>query len=109
MAEPIRISRGQGGEVEVEGSYDRFAADILARAGFLTFPTLRGRWVRLPFDLGRVWENEHATWAAQMLAAARYPVHLDSDLRIPYPGRPAPSPPVTRPAPDVPTGHWTRR
>ncbi|MFE7272451.1 hypothetical protein [Streptomyces sp. NPDC057623] len=72
--EPIRITRGQGGEVDVEGPVDGFAASVLQRAGFDTYPTLRGVWIRLPFDLGRTWENEHATWAAEMLAAARYSV-----------------------------------
>ncbi|MFM9582508.1 hypothetical protein [Streptomyces caniscabiei] len=80
-SEPIRITRGEGGEVEVEGLYDEFAARILARAGFMTFPTLRGQWVRLPFGLGRAWENEHASWAADMLTAARYRVDLGPDLR----------------------------
>ncbi|MEU3616851.1 hypothetical protein ABZ725_31795 [Streptomyces sp. NPDC006872] len=93
-SEPIRITRGEGGEVEVEGPYDEFAAGILARAGFMTFPTLRGQWVRLPFDLGRAWENEHASWAADMLTAARYRVDLDPDLR---PAPPAASePPAAR-------------
>lgn len=78
---PIRITRGLGGEVEVEGPCDAFAASILARAGFDTYPTLRGQWVRLPFDMGRAWENERATWAADMLAAARYSVDLDPDLQ----------------------------
>jgi hypothetical protein len=77
----IRITRGRGGEVEVEGSYDAFAASVLARAGFETYPTLRGVWVRLPFDLGTAWENEHASWAADMLTAARYRVDLDPSLR----------------------------
>ncbi|PIM71282.1 hypothetical protein CTU88_14245 [Streptomyces sp. JV178] len=95
---PIRIIRGEGGEVEVEGPYDKFAAQILAHAGFLTFPTLRGQWVRLSFDLGRAWENEHASWAAEMLSAARYQVHLDPDLRISRPGQCAPSAPKHRPA-----------
>ncbi|MFF9778515.1 hypothetical protein ACF1HJ_33305 [Streptomyces sp. NPDC013978] len=108
-AEPIRILRGPGGEVEVEGAYDEFAGLILARAGFMTFHALRGQWVRLPFDLGRDWENRHASWAAEMLNAARYPVHLDPDLRIPHPGQPTPSPPAIRPAPDAPKGHRTRR
>ncbi|MFF3460311.1 hypothetical protein ACFYXH_39715 [Streptomyces sp. NPDC002730] len=79
--EPIRITRGQGGEVEVEGVLGSLAADVLRRAGFLFEPTLRGPWIRLPFDMGRDWETEHATWAAGMLTAARYPVHLDPDLR----------------------------
>jgi hypothetical protein len=105
--EPIRITRGQGGEVEVTGPVDAFAADVLRRAGFLFLPALRGHGIRLPFDLGRDWENEHATWAAQMLAAARYPVHLDPGLRHEPPGpdtapaRPAamttPAPPARRP------------
>lgn len=93
-SEPIRITRGEGGEVEVEGPYDEFAARILARAGFMTFPTLRGQWVRLPFDLGRAWENEHASWAADMLTAARYHVDLDPDLR-PGPADES-APPTTR-------------
>ncbi|NEB01974.1 hypothetical protein [Streptomyces sp. SID13726] len=77
----IRITRGPGGEVDGAGRVDAFAASILARAGFDTYPMLRGVWIRLPFDLGRRWENEHATWAAEMLAAARYTVALDPDLR----------------------------
>ncbi|NNN33054.1 hypothetical protein HLK59_22350 [Streptomyces sp. S3(2020)] len=79
--EPIRITRGQGGEVDVEGPVDGFAASILKRAGFNTYPQLRGVWIRLPFDLGRRWENEHATWAAEMLTAARYNVDLDPGLQ----------------------------
>ncbi|MFL0025930.1 hypothetical protein ACJBCE_23705 [Streptomyces sp. NBUL23] len=85
--EPIRIIRGRGGQVEVEGAIDAFAASVLARAGFATYPTLQGAWIRLPFDLGRTWENEHSTWAAEMLTAARYNVDLDPDLRgAPPPG-----------------------
>lgn len=79
----IRITRGPGGEVEVDGPVDAFAASVLARAGFDTYPTMRGVWIRLPFDLGRRWENEHASWAAEMLTAARYAVGLDPDLRPP--------------------------
>ncbi|MFI0961416.1 hypothetical protein ACH4S8_08420 [Streptomyces sp. NPDC021080] len=89
-AEAIRITRGQGGEVEVHGPVDAFAASVLARAGFDTYPTLRGRWIRLPFDLGPVWENEHATWAAEMLIAAHYDVDLDPDLCATPPARSAP-------------------
>ena len=89
-SDPIRITRGEGGEIEVEGHYDAFAAGILARAGFLTYPTLRGQWVRLPFDLGSAWENEHASWAADMLIAARYVVDLDPDLRPAPPAAAAP-------------------
>jgi hypothetical protein len=81
--EPIRITRGRGGEVEVDGALDSFAADVLRRAGFLFEPSLRGHWIRLPFDLGEAWENEHATWAAEMLSAARYRVDLDPSLRTP--------------------------
>jgi hypothetical protein len=105
--EPIWITRGQGGEVEVTGPVDAFVVEVLRRAGFLFLPALRGHEVRLPFDLGRDWENEHATWAAQMLAAARYPVHLDPGLRHEPPvsdttsARPAamttPAPPGRRP------------
>jgi hypothetical protein len=110
-SEPIRITRGEGGEVEVEGPYDAFAASILARAGFETYPTLRGQWIRLPFDLGRTWENEHASWAAEMLMAARYSVHLDPDLRVSRPGQSAPSAPTHRPAMTAqvpPAGRRTR-
>lgn len=87
----IRITRGMGGEVEVDGPVDAFAASVLARAGFDTYPMLRGVWIRLPFDLGRRWENEHATWAAEMLTAARYHVDLDPDLR-PTPADPSAPP-----------------
>ncbi|MEU5083732.1 MULTISPECIES: hypothetical protein [Streptomyces] len=88
--ETIRITRGQGGEVEVSGRIDAVAKEVLLRAGFLFLPALRGRvWVRLPFDLGRDWENRHATWAAGMLSTARYRVHLDPDLRYTPPDEPA--------------------
>lgn len=90
----IRITRGLGGEVEVDGPVDAFAASVLARAGFDTYPTLRGVWIRLPFDLGRTWENKHATWAAEMLTAARYSVDLDPDL-CPTPAA-ASAPPTLR-------------
>ncbi|CCK32033.1 hypothetical protein BN159_7654 [Streptomyces davaonensis JCM 4913] len=96
--EPIRITRGQGGEVDVEGPVDGFAASVLKRAGFDTYPTLHGVWIRLPFDLGRTWENEHATWAAEMLAAARYSVDLDPDLRAVPPAASASAPRRTKTA-----------
>ncbi|MFE9601578.1 hypothetical protein [Streptomyces hokutonensis] len=89
----IRITRGPGGEVEVDGPVDAFAASVLARAGFDTSPMLRGVWIRLPFDLGRRWENEHATWAAEMLTAARYTVDLDPGLRPAPDSASAPPPP----------------
>ncbi|MGQ4484288.1 hypothetical protein ACN6LM_002616 [Streptomyces sp. SAS_281] len=92
--EPISIIRGRGGQVEVEGAVDAFASSVLARAGFDTYPTLQGVWIHLPFDLGRTWENEHATWAAEMLVAARYNVDLDQDLRAA--GPPASAPPAQR-------------
>ncbi|WP_329620125.1 hypothetical protein OG357_05930 [Streptomyces sp. NBC_01255] len=80
-SEPIGITRGRGGEVEVNGGpVDSFAAAVLRRAGFLFEPSLRGPWVRLPFDMGEAWENEHATWAADMLTTARYHVELDPSL-----------------------------
>ncbi|AJC55065.1 hypothetical protein [Streptomyces sp. 769] len=109
--EPIRITRGQGREVEVEGTLDSPAADVLLRAGFLFQPTLRGHWIRLPFDLGRDGENEHATWAEQMLTAARYPVHLDPDLRADAPEQAAPSDPARPPATtaQAPPGRRARR
>ncbi|MFD7013917.1 hypothetical protein [Streptomyces sp. NPDC059928] len=110
--DPIRITRGQGGEVEVDGTFDAFAGGILRRAGFLIQPSLRGHWVRLPFDLGHDWENEHASWAADMLAAARYPVHLDPGLRTACPGQTAPSGPTRAPAMTAqapPAGRRARR
>ncbi|MGW2046208.1 hypothetical protein ACWCPF_13635 [Streptomyces sp. NPDC001858] len=111
MTEPIRISRGEGGEVEVEGPYDAFAAEVLRRAGFLFEPSLRGHWIRLPLDLGRAWENEHASWAAEMLTAARYPVRLDPGLRVVHPGQAAPAGAKRRPAMTAqapPAGRRTR-
>ena len=109
-SEPIRIMRGQGGEVEVTGSLDAFAAEVLRRAGFLFDPSLGGHWIRLPFDLGRGWENDHASWAAEMLTAARYPVDLDPDLRVSRPGQAALSAPKHRPATALasPAGRRTR-
>ncbi|MFE3645895.1 hypothetical protein ACFXOM_33810 [Streptomyces sp. NPDC059169] len=95
---PIRITRGQGGEVEVDGAFDAFAADVLRRAGFLFEPSLRGHWIRLPFDLGEAWENEHATWAAEMLSAARYRVDLDPSLRTPTTNAPPAANRLTRTA-----------
>ncbi|WP_432112678.1 hypothetical protein [Streptomyces sp. S1] len=80
VPDPIRIVRRPGGEVDVEGSVDAFAGQILRRAGFLVEPTLRGHWVRLPFDMGSAWENDRSTWAAEMLVAARYTVDLDPGL-----------------------------
>ncbi|MFF4822695.1 hypothetical protein ACWDAO_01745 [Streptomyces sp. NPDC001212] len=98
--EPIRITRGPGGEVEAEGRFDSFAADILRHAGFLFEPALCGHWIRLPFDMGRDWENQHATWAAEMLTAARYPVHLAPDLRPSAPKSSTPrAPAMTAQAP----------
>jgi hypothetical protein len=96
--EPIKITRGRGGEVEVAGVLDSFAAEILRRAGFLFEPTLRGHWIRLPFDLGRDWENAHATWAASMLTAAHYPVRLDPDLCAEAPEKVTPAGPARPPA-----------
>lgn len=76
----IRITRGRGGQVEVEGSVDSLAGQLLARAGFLSEPVLGGRWLLLPFDMGKEWENARATWAAHMLSAARFPVELGPEL-----------------------------
>lgn len=101
----ISITRRRGGQVEVEGPVDVFASAVLIRAGFQTFPVLGGVWIRLPFDLGLAQENARASWAADMLAAARYEITLDPSLRAgPSPsGRPsgaaltptAASPPLT--------------
>lgn len=101
-ADPIRITRGRGGQVEVEGVVDHLARDVLRRAGFLFEPSLDGQWIRLPFDMGRDWENQHATWAGQMLSAARYPVRLDPDLRPDAPTTAAPAGPASPPALTMP-------
>ncbi|WP_282697778.1 hypothetical protein [Streptomyces sp. CC208A] len=77
---PISIVRGRGGEVEAVGPIDSLASELLARAAFIRQDTLRGTWHRLPFDLGEEWENDHASHAAEMLRAARYPVRLDPSL-----------------------------
>ncbi|WP_121827774.1 hypothetical protein [Streptomyces sp. S1] len=76
----ITIVRGRGGEVEAEGPMDSLASELLARAGFVKEYTLRGIGHRLPFDMGVEWENEHASRAAEMLRAARYPVRIDPAL-----------------------------
>ncbi|MEU3747289.1 MULTISPECIES: hypothetical protein [Streptomyces] len=92
-SEPIGITRGRGGEVEVDGGpIDSFAAAVLRRAGFLFEPSLRGPWIHLPFDMGEAWESAHATWAADMLTAARYRVALDPTL---YAALTATAPPTT--------------
>ncbi|MBM7167045.1 hypothetical protein JQK87_01120 [Streptomyces sp. G44] len=87
--EPIRITRKRGGEVEVEGPVDEFAAQVLDRAGFIFRPTLSGVWIRLHFDTGQANENRQATHAAQMLSAAGYQVDLDPSL-LPAAGHRAP-------------------
>lgn len=93
-SEPIGITRGRGGEVEVNGGpVDSFAEVVLRRAGFLFEPSLRGPWIRLPFDMGETWENEHATWAVDMLTAARYRVEVDPSLHA---ALTAPTPPPSR-------------
>jgi hypothetical protein len=76
----IRIRRGAGGEVEADGEIDKLASDVLRHAGFLSEPTLRGVWIRLPFDMGRAWENAHAARASQMLTAVGYAVDLNAGL-----------------------------
>ncbi|MFI8105157.1 hypothetical protein [Streptomyces sp. NPDC086023] len=76
----ISITRGRGGQVEAEGPIDALASALLDRAGFIRQPTLRATWHRLPFDMGEDWENEHASYAAEMLRAARYATRLDPAL-----------------------------
>ncbi|WP_345279369.1 hypothetical protein [Streptomyces gulbargensis] len=95
----IEIARRPGGEVDVAGPLDDLAVALLKRAGFLTEPTLRGLWVRLPFDMGRSWENERGRWAAEMLGAARYPVVLDDSLRPTSAHSPRTRAPALRAAP----------
>ncbi|MFD7320594.1 hypothetical protein ACFV9D_05805 [Streptomyces sp. NPDC059875] len=107
----ISITRGRGGEVEVDGSIDSFAGDVLRRAGFLFEPSLSGHWIRLPFDTGVGWENERATWAAEMLTAARYPVHLAPELHRDTAGAIVPAGPARPPAmtAQAPPGRRTGR
>ncbi|MET9556819.1 hypothetical protein [Streptomyces sp. NPDC006645] len=104
-AERIRIIRRYGGQVEATGPLDTLAAELLRRAGFLTLPTLSGPWIRLPFDMGTEWENEHASWAADMLTAARYPLTLDPTLlagaQSDAPSRTPPTPPPGSTVPAV--------
>ncbi|WP_435059130.1 hypothetical protein [Streptomyces sp. bgisy060] len=80
---PITIVRGRGGEVEADGPIDSLASELIARAGFIRQYTTRGVWHRLPFDMGEEWENAHASHAAEMLSAARYPVSLAPSLSAP--------------------------
>ncbi|MGW8670966.1 hypothetical protein [Streptomyces niveus] len=104
--ERIRITRGRGGQVEATGPLDPLAASLLRRAGFLTFPTMSGQWVRLPFDMGGEWETEHASWAADMLTAARYPVTVDPTLRSgPHSVAPSQTRPTTPPGSPMPAVH----
>ncbi|MCZ0978715.1 hypothetical protein O1L60_04190 [Streptomyces diastatochromogenes] len=84
---PISIVRGRGGEVEAEGPIDSLASDLLSQAGFVHQYTLSGTWHRLPFDMGEEWENVHASHAAEVLRAARYPVQLDPSLAPTAPPR----------------------
>ncbi|MGY9065377.1 hypothetical protein [Streptomyces sp. CAS3] len=107
----IHICHGPGGEVDVTGEVDAFAREVLVRAGFLITPALRGEWIRLPFDRGAKWENEHATWAADMLTAARYPVRLGSSLHAERPGSTAPTSPPRPPvmAAQAPPARGPRR
>ncbi|MFJ6934655.1 hypothetical protein ACIQV2_15770 [Streptomyces globosus] len=87
----ISITRGRGGQVEAEGPIDALASALLDRAGFIRQPTLSGTWHRLPFDMGEEWENEHASYAADMLRTARYVIRLDPALNPG--GHPAPNSP----------------
>lgn len=87
--EPIRITRGWGGQVEVKGPIDELAAHILIHAGFIFQPALSGVWIRLHFDTGQDRENRKATHAARMLGAAGYQVDLDPNL-LPAAGHHAP-------------------
>ena len=107
----IHICRGPGGEVDVTGEVDAFAREVLVRAGFLIMPAVRGEWIRLPFDCGVKWENEHASWAADMLTAARYPVRLGSSLHVERPGSAAPASSVRPPvmAAQAPPARGSRR
>ncbi|MGW2858247.1 hypothetical protein [Streptomyces sp. NPDC001205] len=87
--EPIRITRQDTGEVEVNGPVDELARHLLEHAGFIFQPALGGFWIRLHFDTGQDNENRQATRAAQMLSAAGYPVDLDPNL-LPTAGHPGP-------------------
>ncbi|TQE15534.1 hypothetical protein Sipo8835_45300 [Streptomyces ipomoeae] len=84
MPEPIpaiRIARHPTSGVTAEGG-DAFAATLLERAGFIPQSSIRQSWYRLHYDMGDDYENEKATYAYEMLTAARYPVVIDPSLLL---------------------------
>ncbi|MEV5468015.1 hypothetical protein AB0N37_20625 [Streptomyces griseoincarnatus] len=84
MPEPIpaiRITRRPTSGVTAEGG-DAFAATLLERAGFIPQSSIRQSWYRLHYDMGEDYENEKATYAYEMLTAARYPVVIDPSLLL---------------------------
>ncbi|QFQ99345.1 hypothetical protein F9278_27935 [Streptomyces phaeolivaceus] len=100
MPEPtptIHIARHPTSGVTAEGS-DAFAATLLERAGFIPQSSIRQSWYRLPYDMGEDYENEKATFAYEMLTAARYPVVIDPSLRLRNPGTATPPLVVTHDA-----------
>jgi hypothetical protein len=84
MPEPIpaiRIARRPTSGVTAEGG-DAFAATLLERAGFISQSSIRQSWYRLHYDIGEDYENKKATYAYEMLTAARYPVVIDPSLLL---------------------------
>ncbi|MEI5525258.1 hypothetical protein WB388_32095 [Streptomyces brasiliscabiei] len=77
----IRIARRPTSGVTAEGG-DAFAATLLERAGFIPQSSIRQSWYRLHYDMGEDYENEKATYAYEMLTAARYPVVIDPSLHL---------------------------
>ncbi|MFF4520538.1 hypothetical protein [Streptomyces bluensis] len=100
MPEPIpaiHIARRPTSGVTAEGA-DAFAATLLERAGFIPQSSIRQSWYRLHYDIGEDYENEKATFAYEMLTAARYPVVIDPSLRLCNDGTGTPSLVVTHDA-----------
>lgn len=84
MPEPnlvIRIDRRPTSGVTAEGG-DALAATLLKRAGFVPQSSIHQSWYRLHYDMGADYENEKATYAYEMLTAARCLVVINPSLLL---------------------------
>jgi hypothetical protein len=93
----IHITRRPTSGVTAEGA-DAFAATLLERADFIPQSSIRQSWYRLHYDMSENYENERATYAYEMLTAARYPVVIDPSLLLHRDGTAIPSLVVTHDA-----------